>query len=328
MEMMTAAELMAAEVGPREFAVHELIPRGSVTVLSGKKGRHKSVFTLCMGDTVSRGLPFLGRVTTQGQVLYIGTEDDQIELAGRYRRMLATSGLEASTDLDIADHWPKTSEGGVEGVRRWCETCESPVMVIVDIVAKVAPELLVVRRGWVGVLDALDPWIKLAREENVAVVLVTHQLRGPDFVDNPVEKVQGSGGLTAYVQTVLVIQGQDKVSERQLDYGGKFGAGRLALTIDGPAMSCVLRDEDPSANSEEAQGTRSLLARLVRREPGQKARTLGRMLPGRTVDSTVRMLQLMADAGQLVVIDRRYFVPDSEEAQQLNLAEGLTLLAS
>lgn len=327
MEMMTAAELMAAPVGPREFAVHELIPRGSVTVLSGKKGRHKSVLTMCMGDAVSRGIPFLGRATTAGQVLYMGTEDDQTELAGRYGRLLATSGLnEPSSDLDLADHWPKTSEGGVEAVKRWCASCESPVMVIVDIVARVAPELIVVRRGWVGVLDALDPWIKLAREENIAVVLVTHQLRGPDFVENPVEKVQGSGGLTAYVQTVLVLQGRDKESDRQLDYGGKFGSGRLALTIDGPTMSCTLRDTE--AETEEAEGTRSLLARLVRRAPGQKARALGKMLPGRTVDSTVRMLQLMADAGQLVVIDRRYFVPDSEEAQQLNLAEGLTLLAS
>lgn len=323
---MTAAELMSAEVGPREFAVHELIPRGSVTVVSGKKGRGKSVLSLCLSDTVSRGNPFLGRVTTPGQVLYIGTEDDQIELADRYGRLLATSGQEPSEDLDITDHWPRTVEGGVERVRQWCATCEAPIMVVIDIVAKVAPELIVVRRGWVGVLDALDPWIKLARTENIAVVLVTHQMRGPDVVDNPVEKVQGSGALTAYVQTVIVLQGADKVSERQLDYGGKFGSGRLALTIDASAMSCQLRDEVPETEAD--QGVRDLLARVVRRHPGEKARTLARRLPGRSVESSVRMLQLMADAGQLYVEDRRYYTLDAQEAQQLDLADGVRLLAS
>lgn len=324
---MTATELMAADIGEREFAVHELVPLGSVTVMSAKKGRGKSVTTMVMGDRVSRGREFLGRVTKQGQVLYIGSEDDAIELRKRYSALVASSGDEPSADLDLADDWPKAAEGGIDRIRDWCAACETPRMVIVDVVAHVAPELINVRRGWGAVLEALSAWIKLAREENIAVVLVTHNYRGADFVDNPIEQIQGSGGLTAYAQTCIVIQGKDKVPERQMDYGGKFGAGRLALSISGAAMTCELRDAEPEATAEQSF-VRSLIERVIRRNPGLKARTVARMLPGRTVDSTVRLMQLMADAGQLVVIDRRYFVLDSEEAEQLTLANGLEVLAS
>ncbi|HWC37777.1 MAG TPA: AAA family ATPase, partial [Acidimicrobiales bacterium] len=265
--------------------------------------------------------------TAKGQVLYVGTEDDAIELHDRYGRLIKTASDEPSDDLDLATNWPKASEGAVDEVRKWCASCENPVMVTFDVVAKVEPRFIVVRRGWVGVLEALEPWIKLAREENIAVVLVTHNNRGRDVVENPIEQVQGSGGLTAYAQTVIVMQGAAGVPERQLDYGGKFGHGQIALTIDSPKMSCTLRNADIT-NERETSAVRSLLLRLVRRNPGLKARTLGRMLPGRTVDSTVRMLQLMADDGELTVIDRHYFAPDSEEAQQLNLGEGVRLLAS
>lgn len=326
MEKMTATELMAADIGEREYAVHELVPLGSVTVLSAKKGRGKSVTTVVMGDHVSRGREFLGRSTKQGQVLYIGSEDDAIELRKRYAQLIASSGDEPSADLDMTDTWPTAAEGGVDRIRDWCASCEEPRMVIVDVIAPIAPALLNVRRGWGGTLEALTPWIKLAREENIAVVLVTHNYRGADLVDNPIEQVQGSGGLTAYVQTVLVIQGKDKVPERQLDYGGKFGCGRLALSIDGAAMTCELRDAEPEVTTEQGI-VRSLIERVVRRNPGLKARGLARMLPGRTVDSTVRMMQLMADAGELVVIDRRYFALDSPEAEQLTLANGLEALA-
>src|SRR5215472_15757561 len=99
-QRMTGAELLAAPEKHREFAIEDLLPLGSVAVIAAKKGRGKSVFSLVAADRVSRGAPFLGRVTKQGQVLYIGTEDDQIELTGRYRRLLETSGEEPSKELD------------------------------------------------------------------------------------------------------------------------------------------------------------------------------------------------------------------------------------
>jgi hypothetical protein len=330
MERMTAAELMAADVGVRQFAVQGMVPRGSVTLLSAKKGRNKSVFGMCMGDAVSRGGLFLGRQTKRGQVLYIGSEDDQIELFGRYSRLVESSGEEPSQELDLVDRWPKQREGGIDKVAQWCDAAEEPMMVIVDIIGKMEPRLLSVRGGWGAILELLEPWIELARDKSIAVVLVTHNYRGPDFSENPIEKMQGSGGLAAYAQTVLVIEGKNGETDRLLTYQGKFGSGSLALSIDGGAMTCTLRDAQALA-PEEAPGSpvRDLLARLVRAFPGLKARALARKLPGRTVGSTERMLQMMADVGELTVLDRRYYMPGSEEeAEQLMLAGDLRLVAS
>lgn len=321
---LTAPELMHAEIGARQFAVRDLVPLGSVTVLSAKKGRGKSVATLTMADAVSRGRPFLGRPTKAGNVLYIGTEDDDVELRGRYERLLATIGEEASPDLDIADRWPTVAEGGIDELRRWCQSVAKPRLIVVDIAALLAPELLIVRRGWTAVLEALMPWLKLAREEQVAVILVVHSYRGPDIVPNPIEAVQGSGGLTAYSQTVLVIQGKEGSTDRQLAYRGKFGTGELPLTIDGKTMTCELRGADPA--EVEAQNLRAALLRVVRQHPGKPARDvamiLARAMPGYTVDSTVRMLQLMLQEGQLRLVDRRLYVnATAEEGEQLGFAD-------
>lgn len=329
MERMTAAELMALEVGERQFAVDDLIPLGSVTMVYAKKARNKSVFTMVMSDRTSRGAIFLGRRTRQGQVLYIGSEDDQIELHSRYGRLARSYGEEPSTELDLVDTWPKQQEGGIEAVAEWCESCDNPVMVVVDIIAKIEPGFTVVRKGWSGAMKLLDPWIKLARDQNIAVVLVGHMPgNAPDYVDNPISRVQGSGGFAAYAQTVLCIQGEAKVPERQLDYEGKFGHGKLALTIGAAAMTCELRDVDPEQQKDDTRSdVRQRILNLVRMFPGLKAREYARMMPERSVAATERMLDLMARDEELVrraigqeTSPRRYFAPEAAATAPLHSA--------
>lgn len=324
MERMTAAELMAQDVGEREFAVDQMIPLGSVTLLAAKKARNKSVFSMVVSDRVSRGEEFLGRPTRQGQVLYIGSEDDQIELYGRYRKLCKSAQCEPSENLDMVDCWPMQAEGGVDKIAEWCDNQDHPVMVVVDIVGKIEPGFMSVRRGWAGAMKIIEPWIKLARDKQIAVVLVTHMYgTGPDYVDNPIARMQGSGGIPAYAQTVLCIQGEPKVPERQLDYEGKFGHGKLALTLDGATMRCELRDAPPAESKTETTAVRERILNLVRQFPGQKARYYARMMPDRTVASTEKMLELMARDEQLVKLVRGYFAPDAAAAADLRSASDV-----
>lgn len=328
MNLLTGAELMEAPIGEREYAIHEMVPIGSVSILSAKKGRGKSVFTLAMAHAVASGRDFLGRPTKQGNALYVGSEDDEIELHTRYARLLETTKDAPANDLDITDHWPQQKEGGLEEIRRWCAACEAPRLVIIDLLISVAPDLLVVRRGWVNIIEQLQPWIDLARSEQIAIVLIVHNTRGPDFVPNPIEQVQGSGGLTAYAQTILVIQGRDKVAERQLDYGGKFGSGRMAVILDVRTMTCALNEEAEGMTKAETLDIRSKLEALVRRNPGLKGRHLASMLPGRSTDATVKMLERMAADRELQTIERRYYVPDHDATGQLSLADGVRTLTT
>jgi hypothetical protein len=277
---MTAAELVAAAKETpmvREFAVQDLIPLGSVTVIAAKKGRGKSILTMGMSHHVSLGRPWLGRATKRGQVLYIGDEDDQIELTGRYTRLLESTGDEASTDLDINDHWPTVAEGGLNAMRQWCAAADSPVMIVVDVLSKIDPEML--SKGYNRTAGAMEPWIKLAREENIAVVLVVHMYRDwkrGDWRD----AIVGSSGFTAFAQTVIGIFGEPMVTERAVYYDGKFGNGILALDIDGRTMMCTIRDQEPAEDVAMVSAIRAMLSRLVQRNPGLKARVAARPVSG------------------------------------------------
>jgi hypothetical protein len=322
--IMTGVELSHAEVGVREFVVKDLVPKGSLTLVAARKGRGKSVFTLSLAHHVTTGRPFLGRPVTQGQWLYVGTEDDSIELKGRYKRLCDTLGDDASPDIDLGTQWAKQSEGGIDELRRWVAGCDNPQGITIDLAVGVTPELLVVRRGWAAIATLMKEWIDLARQENIAIILVLHMNRGKDNSSDPIGDVQGSGAVTAYAQTLLVIQGSNLGSERSLFVAGKFGNGMTPITIDGASMTVELRDTS-SVDDEAMSKERSRLITLIAQNPGLKARELARKCRDRQVEATCRLLQMMGDDHQVDVRERRYY-PHIVDVTELDNDPQLSLL--
>lgn len=305
-EIKSAPELIATEGLVREWAVRDFVPLGSITVIAGKKGKGKSVMALHMAHAVATGRSMLGRRTNSGEVLYIGTEDDEIELRDRYRKLLAFTGDEPAADLDLKADWPKVKVGGQQRISEWLENCEKPRMVIVDVVTSVHPEI--VGSSYARTYPMVESWVEIARKYNIALVLVTHmyrEWRSGDWRD----AIVGSVGFIAAAQTVFGIFGEGP-TERVMYFGGKaVREDKIALTINGGTMEVSVRNEPTISEAPEITQQRAELIRLVRDHPGLKAREYGKMLPHRSIGSTVRLLQLMADAGQLATADRRYSIP-------------------
>lgn len=78
-----ASDLAGKEVPPREWLVPDLVPAGTVTLLTGDGGTGKSLVALQLAAACAMGRPWLGRDVAAGRALFISAEDDQDELHRR-----------------------------------------------------------------------------------------------------------------------------------------------------------------------------------------------------------------------------------------------------
>src|SRR4051812_2779964 len=65
----------AAGTAPTSYLVDGFLPQQSLTIAVGDSGIGKSPFFFQMAMCIAHGLPFLGRVTTPGRVLYLDFEN-------------------------------------------------------------------------------------------------------------------------------------------------------------------------------------------------------------------------------------------------------------
>lgn len=82
------------EPGPRTWLVADLVPEGSVTIIYGDAGVHKTWLAIHMATCLAAGLPWLERPVEPCRVLYIDAELDQKEFLRRAYQVARGLGLE------------------------------------------------------------------------------------------------------------------------------------------------------------------------------------------------------------------------------------------
>jgi len=86
-------ELLAMTFEPQRWLVADLIPDEGLTFLGGRKKLGKSWFCLQLAQAVGFGLPFLGRATIAGPVVYLCLEDGRRRLRSRLDKQSAKPDL-------------------------------------------------------------------------------------------------------------------------------------------------------------------------------------------------------------------------------------------
>jgi len=212
----TAAELLAMEIPPVEYAIPDILPAG-VTLLAGKVKHGKSWMALGFGISVATGGVALGTKRVEvGDCLYLALEDNKRRLQKRLRKLL-TKGV-APERLHLEVEWPRADEGGIEMLDAWLEEHQECRLVIIDTLARFKPGASGKRTQYDEERDSVDPLAPLADKHNVAIVLV-HHLRESES-DDPLDMIHGSAGLTGGVDGALVLK-------------RKRGEADAYLTIDG-----------------------------------------------------------------------------------------------
>jgi RecA-family ATPase len=184
--VFSAASLAGRPLPPREWAVPDLIPFDTVTMLSGDGGVGKSLLAAQLAVAVASDAEWLGLKPACGPVVFVSAEDDSDELHRRFAAIAESEGIDLASvhDLHIVplagrDAVMGATEGRNSAVKEtavWRSLVRlvervKPYLVIVDTLADVFAGNEISRteaRQFIGQLRGL------AIEQALAVLLLAH----------------------------------------------------------------------------------------------------------------------------------------------------------
>jgi hypothetical protein len=210
-DMISAQELCTMTFDPLKFIVPRVIPEG-LTILAGRPKIGKSWLVLSVGIVLANGVAALGldygsTIPLKGSVLYLSLEDGKRRLQRRMTKLLGARPECWPKQLYLKTDWRRFHQGGLDDIRAWYQSAkekgETPLLVIIDTLAKVRAPANPKTSPYQNDHDALAGLQKLAEELHIAV-LVNHHDRKMDAED-VFDTVSGTLGLTGAVDTILVL---------------------------------------------------------------------------------------------------------------------------
>lgn len=236
-----ASDLYGKKIEKPPTIVNGMIPAG-LTVLAGAPKRGKSWLSLMLAINVAAGEPFLGNMTSQGDVLYLDLESKQYRVQDRLQKLLVGRAPES---LYITHESDRLEAGLVEQLGMWCDEVEHPVLIIIDTLGRVKGAARRGENAYEGDTRILGDLQRFALQRNLAIVCV-HHLRKSVGEGDYFERISGSMGITGACDSVMVLQGKRGEKDSILAVSSRdFESTEVVLGFDGGRWSLK------STNSEE-----------------------------------------------------------------------------
>ncbi|UXT40793.1 AAA family ATPase [Agrobacterium tumefaciens] len=202
---LSAKELMRREFKRPRQIVEGLFPAGCV-LLVGPPKQGKSWMSLQLARCIDAGVPFMGRETVQGDVLYLALEDGFNRLQDRLGKQEVRGAEEFTECLDFQIQVETADKGGLQVIEEWIQNRPDAAMVIVDV-------LKMFRQPRGGKVDPYErdygdirPLTALANKYGVCIIVVHHTNKGSASAADPFDRVSGTGGLSGAADgTVLLV---------------------------------------------------------------------------------------------------------------------------
>lgn len=198
---ITAAALATTTFAPLVYIVPDYIAPG-LTILAGRPKAGKSWLALNFALAIATGGKVLGVQVEIGDVLYLALEDNQRRLQERLDQLMPLGQKPAR--LHFATECNRLDNGGLEAIEAWCASVPNPRCVIVDVFGRVRAD----RRRDESPYDydyrTLTPLKGLADRLGIAVLVVHHTSKRQD-IDDPLDAVSSTTGLTGAADTILVL---------------------------------------------------------------------------------------------------------------------------
>jgi hypothetical protein len=232
----TGNELRQKVFPPVRWAIPEMLAEG-VTLFGGREKMGKSWLALGLCIATATGGYALGKVPVeQGESLYISLEDNERRLQDRVKTL-----TDEDTDLDMLHYaagWLRSDEGGTEQLDMFLTDHPDTRLVVVDTLKKIRPYTSGRRNMYDVDYEAIEPFVGLASQHNVAIVLVHHLNQNPDPAD-PYDAFSGSSGLTAAVEGILLLTRERGQADGYLTVDGKDIKDRQELALGWDANVCT-----------------------------------------------------------------------------------------
>jgi len=198
-------DLTEEERKPPEFIVDSMIEVG-MNVLSGRPKLRKSFLALQMGIAVATGTPFFGHRTLKSDVAYLDLEGTRSRISTRTQNM----SVPVPRNLYVTNNVQERLANGklTDKIRLLHRQHPSIRLVIVDTFSKARGE---VKSTGSNAYDQdtllLSPVQRMAVEEGIALLFVTHDRKGGGMFDDPFERVNGSTGIVGTADSIMNLTG-------------------------------------------------------------------------------------------------------------------------
>lgn len=256
-----------------QFIVPRYIAPG-LTLFAGKPKIGKSWLCLDIALSVAAERYCLGDVKcSEGKVLYLALEDNERRLKHRVTKLLQKT-TEWPSALHYATEWPRAGDGGVEEIRRWCESTENVRLVVVDVLAAFRDPKKGQQSPYEADYEAIRELQEVASDLNIAIVVIHHMRKAAADFD-PFDTVSGTLGLSGAADSVMILnrdgQGTTLYARGRdietVEDAVSFNAETCRWTIQGAAedirrsdergsiLSVLIDADEPMTVSELAAGT-------------------------------------------------------------------------
>ena len=209
--ILDASELTAMEFAPLTFLCEKLLPSVGLAMLAGPPKAGKSWQALTMAQ----------EMINQGhEVFYIAAEDNHRRLKDRILQvfMMPPKLLKFHAGLSQDHPIPRGQEALT--YLREVHAAMQPSCIIIDTVASVLNPSGTSKNYDVTVSE-YEALRKLASELKIAILVVHHTKKKSEVSQSPLEQVLGSTGITATVETIMVMENVVGSKDRKLHLTGK-----------------------------------------------------------------------------------------------------------
>ncbi|PIG90830.1 AAA family ATPase [Gloeocapsopsis sp. IPPAS B-1203] len=244
--LVSNAELMARAPDYIDWLVPDMLPANELFVLAASPRAGKSLMAMLLAKCIATGENFLGRVVTQGAVLYVNLEDSEAKIK---QRELAQ---EWSTDVPI--YWLdrfKLSE--TAHLRELAEELDVR-LIILDTLSRIRDDGS--QETSAEISRYLEPLQDMAMQLRLSVLLVHHTTKitiENAGSTNVFDTIRGSSAIRGVCRGSWVLAASDRTYRLCVEHG--FGEKQdLEVLLDGETLTWkAVRPWNPKSSSTQVE---------------------------------------------------------------------------
>lgn len=194
---ISAEELVTKRYDPVKFLVPDILPEIGLAMISGAPKVGKSYFCLHL----------VSKIPSDRKIIYLSAEDNERRLQTRIAQVFPSStpkNLLLFAGLSSGNPLPRGA-AALGFIRNVKAKYPSTACVFIDTVAGIR-ERTGAEKNYETTEAEFGALRKLAHELGIAVVAVHHNRKKTDTGGSPLEAILGSQGISATVETILILQ--------------------------------------------------------------------------------------------------------------------------
>ena len=232
--------LMETEYKDTAWIVKDLLPPG-LSLIAGKPKAGKSFLCLDMGAHIAEGIPFLGKASQKGEVIFISLEDDERIIRRNRGNLWNTKGI---PNLYYLTDFPKGAQAITE-LNGIIQSNPELKLIVIDIIGCIIQYVSGDQSNRYDFIShTLDQFKQILKGTDVSIMMV-HHVGKKDYALSQ-DKILGSTAYQGKVDTFWILE--DKGTAYSLIINGKVISGQqeLSLTRGKDQPFSVILPPDPT----------------------------------------------------------------------------------